>query len=142
MSSTVVHDLLGFIYPFQTSRVLSSISSSKTSHALFPGCLKKTTTCLFLAKHPPTCLLQHKHPLIRQFPEKHHMTQLSLQRNQKFRVTDPILFPGWSSFSSLWSRIFTCLPSSLPFSFGKILAHTFHHRLLFYLFVCWCCYCF
>ena len=25
-----------------------------------------------------------KHPLIRQFPEKHHMAQLSLQRNQKF----------------------------------------------------------
>jgi hypothetical protein len=25
-----------------------------------------------------------KHPLLRQFPEKHHMTQLSLHRNQKF----------------------------------------------------------
>jgi hypothetical protein len=42
--------------------------------------------CLFSAKHLPRSLLQRKHPLIRQFPEKHHMIQLSLQRNQKFTL--------------------------------------------------------
>jgi hypothetical protein len=30
------------------------------------------------------CLLQQKYPFIRQFPEKYHVTQLSLQRNQEF----------------------------------------------------------
>jgi hypothetical protein len=39
---------------------------------------------LFSAKHPPSCLLQQKHILIRQFPEEDLMTQLSLQRNEKF----------------------------------------------------------
>jgi hypothetical protein len=40
--------------------------------------------CLFSEKHPPTNLLQQKYPLIRQFPEKHHMIQVTLQRNQNF----------------------------------------------------------
>lgn len=61
---------------FQTSHVLSRVCSSKTSHAPFPGIFQKNTTCLFSTKHP----------LIRQFPEEktHHITQLSLQINQKF----------------------------------------------------------
>ena len=59
---------------FQTSRVLSRIHSNKTSRVLSPGIIQKYTMCLFPAKHP----------LIRQFPEKYHMTQLSFQRNQKF----------------------------------------------------------
>ena len=52
-------------YPFQISRVLSSICSSTTPHAPFPGCFQKNTTCLFSAKHPPVCVLQQKHPLLR-----------------------------------------------------------------------------
>ena len=54
-----------YLYPFQTS------------HVLFPGSFQKNTMCLFSAKHP----------LITQFSEKRHMTQLSLQRNQKFHFT-------------------------------------------------------
>ena len=72
------------LYPFQASSVLLSICSSNTSEASFPGSFQKNTTCLLSAKQPPTYLLQQKHPLIRQFSEKHHMTQQSLQRNQKF----------------------------------------------------------
>ena len=71
----VVHSRFGlYLYPFQTFHILSSFCSSKMSHALFPGYFPKNTTCIFLAKYP----------LLRQFPEKHHMAQLSLQRNQKF----------------------------------------------------------
>jgi len=51
-----------YLYPFQTSCVLSGICSSKTSPALFLGCLQKNTMCLFLAKYPPMYLL-HKHVL-------------------------------------------------------------------------------
>jgi hypothetical protein len=46
-----------YLYPFQTSHVLSRVCSSKTQHVLFPGCLHKTTMCLFSEKHPPTCPL-------------------------------------------------------------------------------------
>lgn len=75
-----------YLCPFQTSCVLSSIRSSKTSHALFPGSFQKGTMCLFLTKHPPMYLLKQKHHLTRQFPEKYHMTQLPFQRNQKFSL--------------------------------------------------------
>lgn len=70
------HPLSVGLYDYldQTSRALSSVCSSKISHSLFPGSFQKNTTCL----------LQQKHPLIREFPEKHHVIQLSLQRNQKF----------------------------------------------------------
>ena len=73
------------LYLFQTSHILSSICPSKTSHSLFQAASRKIP-CL-LAKHPPMCLLQQKHPLITQFPEKHHMTQLSLQRNHEFSTS-------------------------------------------------------
>jgi hypothetical protein len=69
--------------PFPNINVLSRAGSSKISHTHFPGCFQKNTTYLFLTKHHPTCLHQQKHPPIRQFPEKYHMTQLSLQKNQK-----------------------------------------------------------
>jgi hypothetical protein len=49
----------------------------------FQAASRKNTTCPFSAKHPPMCLLQQKHPLIRQFPEKHHITQMGLQRNEE-----------------------------------------------------------
>jgi hypothetical protein len=64
-----------YLYLFQTSSVLSNISR-KHHMPFFLGSLqkKKTTMGLFSAKHP----------LIRQFLEKHRMTQLCLQRNQKF----------------------------------------------------------
>ena len=51
--------------PFQPSRVLSGLPSTKTSHAILPGRFhkkKKKNTCLFSAKHPPTCLLQQNIP--------------------------------------------------------------------------------
>jgi hypothetical protein len=47
-----------YLHTFQTLRVLSSICSSKTPHALFPGSFQKNTTCVFSAKHPPMCLPQ------------------------------------------------------------------------------------
>ena len=46
-----------YLYPFQTSHVLSSVCYSKTSHAPFSGSFQKSTTCLFSAKHSPMCLL-------------------------------------------------------------------------------------
>jgi hypothetical protein len=84
MPYRVIHSLLRYLYTL--SKHLSSICSSKISHAFFfPRRLpEKNGMCLFAVKHPPMCLLQHKHPLIRQFPEKHHIIQPSLQRNQKF----------------------------------------------------------
>jgi hypothetical protein len=39
-----------------------------------------------------------KHPLIRQFPEKHHVTQLHLQRNQKLSLQGHLLNYVHSSF--------------------------------------------
>ena len=65
--SSAVHCPLGYIYPSQTC-AFSNMGSPKTPHALFPGCLQKNTTCLFLVKCSPMCLLQHKPPLKRQFP--------------------------------------------------------------------------
>lgn len=53
----------------------------------FPRLLPAKHTCLFSAKHTPSpCFwaLFVSAKLIRQFSGKHHMTQLSLQGNQKF----------------------------------------------------------
>jgi hypothetical protein len=55
-----------YLCSFQTY-VPSSIRRSKTSHALSLGSFQKNTLRLFSAKHR----------YIRQFPEKHHMIQLS-----------------------------------------------------------------
>lgn len=76
---------LCWVILFQTSHFLSS----QTLHALLPGSFQKNTMCLFSAKHP----------LITQFSEKRHMTQLSLQRNQKFLLQDKetLLTNGTSS---------------------------------------------
>ena len=40
-----------YLYPFQTSGVLSSVCSSKPPRALFPSCFWKNTACLFSAKY-------------------------------------------------------------------------------------------
>lgn len=58
-----------YLYSFQMSHVLSRNRSRKTAHAFSPGSFQRNTMCLFSGEHP----------LIRQFPEKHYMTQLSLQ---------------------------------------------------------------
>jgi hypothetical protein len=78
-SCKVVHYQSG--YPSTLSRHHVSLNhrSSKTSHALSPSNFQKNTTCLLSAEHT----------LIRQFLEKHHMTQLSLQWNQKFPLHIP-----------------------------------------------------
>jgi hypothetical protein len=60
---STIHCLLGYIYPFQTSQVLSSVHSSETSHSSFLGSFQKNTTCPFSAKHPPMCLLWGKNIL-------------------------------------------------------------------------------
>jgi hypothetical protein len=62
-----------------------------------------------------------KHPLIRQLPEKHHMTQLNLQRNQKFPLHQPKgmrageLALSLISYSSQESR-----PCTLPGQQNKV----------------------
>jgi hypothetical protein len=43
---------------FSNITCLSRIHSSKTSHALSPGNIQKSTTYLFSEEHPPKCLLQ------------------------------------------------------------------------------------
>jgi hypothetical protein len=76
------------LHPYKTSPVLSSICSNKTSLAPFPGSFQENISVF------------RKHSLIRQFPEKkkkNHMTQLSLQRNQKFPL-------HWDSFSRFQLR--------------------------------------
>ena len=69
-----------YLYTFQTACVLSSICSSKTSRAPFPGSFQKSTTCLFSAKHLPIVsfskISSHK-----KVSRKTSMTQLSFQRN-------------------------------------------------------------
>jgi hypothetical protein len=57
-----------YLHPFQASAL------AKCHMCISQAASKKNTTCLFSAKHP----------LIRRYPGKHHMTQLSLQRIQKF----------------------------------------------------------
>ena len=75
-----------YLYTFQFHLFSQTSTSAKHHMIFFQAASRKNTTCPFSAKHPPMCLLQQKHPLIRQFPEKHHMTQLSFQRNQKFSL--------------------------------------------------------
>lgn len=78
-----VSHCLFYLDPLQTSRVFSSIHASKISHGLSPGCFQQNThICSQQNIPPPNVSVSAK--LIRQFPGKHHMTQLSLQRNQKF----------------------------------------------------------
>ena len=50
MPHSIVYCLLGlFLHTFQTSRVLSNICSSKTSHALCSGSFKKNSMCVWSA---------------------------------------------------------------------------------------------
>jgi hypothetical protein len=77
---SVVHCLLGYIYTLSKHHVFSQESAPAKHHMPFSQAASRKTRRLFSAKYPPTYLLQQKHPLIRQFPEKHHMAQLSLQR--------------------------------------------------------------
>lgn len=70
--STIQHRPLSFglyLCPSQTS---SSVRSSKTSHALFPGCFQKKTlnVCSHQNIIPRACLNQQKHLLTRRLPEK------------------------------------------------------------------------
>jgi hypothetical protein len=58
-----VDHLLG--YTFQTSHALSSIHTCRTSYAISQAASRETSL---------VCS-QQKHPLIRQFPEKYHMTE-------------------------------------------------------------------
>ena len=105
-----------YLYPFQTSHVLSSIHSSKTSHALFPGSFQKNTTCSFSAKHPPMCLLQQKYPLIGQFLEKHHTTQLSLQKNPEISTSPyPYLYVYLYQWDTNSDRLGSCF---IPWDIG------------------------
>ena len=57
-----------YLYPFQTSRVPSSLRSNKTSHA--PGSFQKSSRCPFLAKHSLCVCFNKKHSLMRQFKKK------------------------------------------------------------------------
>jgi hypothetical protein len=71
---SIVHNLLAYTYTL-SKHVLSSFSSSKTSHSLFPGGFQKNTMSF------PIEITSHvsasaKHPLVRQFQVKHYSTQL------------------------------------------------------------------
>ena len=74
------------IYPFQISCILSSIwSALEKYHMPFFQIAFRKHLVSVLSKTPLHMVsASAKHPLIWQFSEKHHMTQLSLQRNQKF----------------------------------------------------------
>jgi hypothetical protein len=72
-SQTFIHCLLGFTYTLSKHHMPSQASApAKTSHALLPDSFPKKTS------------------LIRQCPGKHHMTQMSLQRNQRFPLQSPV----------------------------------------------------
>lgn len=66
-----------YSYSFQISHILTNIHCSKTSYALFYGCLQKNSTCLFLAKHFTTCLLQQKKNNILGHPQCEHLPLVS-----------------------------------------------------------------
>jgi hypothetical protein len=76
-----------YLYPC----ALSNVPSRETSHDPFPGSFQKNTMCLFSVKTHSHVSASAKHPLIGQFPEKYYMTQLNLQRNQKF----PLQYPAF-----------------------------------------------
>ena len=75
MPHRVVPCLLGYIYLLSKHHVFSQAFILAKHHMLFIQAASRET---------PRVCSQQKHSLIRQFPEKHHMTQLSFQRNQKF----------------------------------------------------------
>jgi hypothetical protein len=73
---------------FPNSTCLSSIHTSKTSHALSPGMqLPEKHHVSVRSKTSSHVSALAKHPLRRQFPAKYHMTQLSLQQNQNPHFT-------------------------------------------------------
>jgi hypothetical protein len=134
-----------YLYLFQTSQVLSGISSSKSSHALFPGSFQKYTMCLFSTKHSSTCLFQQKHPLIRQPSDKHHMTYLCLQRNRNFhfKSLNPNSTPTHllficqaipvSTFCHVvfgWSKILYWVKRTFPYLSGKNMTVEIHMTIL------------
>jgi hypothetical protein len=83
-----------YLYSFQISCVLSSVCSSKASHVLSPDFFPEKYHVSILCKTPFYMCASTKHALIRQLPEKYHMTQLILQWNQQFplHLTVLILF--------------------------------------------------
>lgn len=73
-SQTVLQSLLGYIYALARHHVSSQASALSTHHmTCFPGSFQKNITYLFSAKHRFMTV-----------SEKHHITQLHLQRNQIF----------------------------------------------------------
>ena len=46
------------LHSLQTSHLLSSVRSTKTSHVFSPGSFQKNTTCMFSPNHLLMCLLQ------------------------------------------------------------------------------------
>ena len=87
MPYSIVCCLLGYIYTLWKHNVLSPATTlANISHALFPGCLQNNTTFFFSAKHPLIC------------SKTHHMTQLGLQRNQKFPPHSGCLLPDLPDF--------------------------------------------
>jgi hypothetical protein len=57
----IPHPVGLYLYPFQTSHVLSHICSGKASHALLPGSFQKNIiNCLISTKQPVMYLLQKK----------------------------------------------------------------------------------
>ena len=67
---------------------------------------------------PLMCLLQQKHSLIRQFSEKHYMTQQSLQKIQNFPLYTSFSKPLITPYSCLFmsSHIYT-VPDGSPCSY-------------------------
>ena len=80
------------LFPFQTLCAFLCVLYQNIACPFILGYFQKNTMYLFSAEHAPMCMLNQNQPLIRQFPEKHHMTQLSLLRNQKFPLKEIVFF--------------------------------------------------
>ena len=99
MPHSVVHCLLGYIYILSKYHVSSQAPApAKHPMPLFQAASIKTP-CVCSQQCLPMCLLQQSIHSYDSFPEKYHMTQLSLQRNQKFplHILAPIYRFGYHS---------------------------------------------
>ena len=81
---TLIHCLLGYTYTLSKNHLSSHVSALAKHRMPFSQGVSRKHYVSVLPKASSCVSASAKHPLIRQVPGKHHMTQPSLQRNQKF----------------------------------------------------------
>lgn len=82
---SIIQCLLGYTHTLPNIMCLLKCLLQQRWHALSPSSFQKNAMCVF-SKTSLNVSASRKHPLIRQLPEKHDITQLSHQPNQKFSL--------------------------------------------------------